>query len=218
MSRMGEVVSFEGNSSAAIVEEALKFIGEKVKADRPFLTVIWDGSPHSPWVASDEDRKPFASLDSKCQHHYGELVAFDRAVGALRKGLRELDAAENTIVWYCSDNGGLGGIKPDSVGGLRGNKSSVWEGGLRVPCVIEWPAAIQPRVSGHPASTMDIFPTIAGQDYPEGKVNPGEPAPSFWRDAEACKPFLTEWAKRPEYAGRLNRKKGKKQRKAKPRK
>jgi len=161
MSRKGQFEEFSGDTSAIIVGEALTFIGASVKAGKPFLAVIWDGSPHSPWVASDADRKPFASLDARSQHHYGELVAFDRAVGVLRKGLRDLGVADDTLVWYCSDNGGLSGIKPDTVGGLRGNKGSVYEGGLRVPGIIEWPARVKPRITRYPACTMDIFPTVA---------------------------------------------------------
>ncbi len=308
MSRKGVFEEFKGDSSAIIVAEALKFISASVKKGKPFLAVIWDGSPHSPWVASDADRKAFAKLDQRSQQHYGELAAFDRSVGVLRKGLRDLKAAGNTLVWYCSDNGGLPGIKPDTVGGLRGKKGSVFEGGLRVPGVIEWPARVKPRITSHPASTMDIFPTIAdildlddsvllnprdgisltnlmkseigarkkpigfrfnkqaalvdndyklvtlsrsggefalynlktdpkesrdisadkpeifkrmkaafaewsdsvdasiaGKDYPEGKVNPGEPTPKFWWTDKRYAPYLEDWKKRPEYAGRLKR-------------
>jgi arylsulfatase A-like enzyme len=70
--------------------------------------------------------------------------------------------ADNTLVWFCSDNGGLPNITPETVGGLRGFKNSVYEGGLRVPAIIEWPAAIKtPRITHYPAGTVDIFPTIA---------------------------------------------------------
>jgi arylsulfatase A-like enzyme len=93
--------------------------------------------------------------------HYGELAAFDRSVGILRESLRELDVAENTLIWYCSDNGGLPNIEPATTGGLKGFKGSVWEGGLRVPAIIEWPAEIDPRITTYPSSTMDIFPTLA---------------------------------------------------------
>lgn len=161
MSRKGAFEEFEGDSSSIIVNEALKFIESSKNSGKPFFTVIWDGSPHSPWDASEEDREDFKDLETKSQHHYGELAAFDRSVGVLRKGLREMNVADNTLVWYCSDNGGLPKIIPDTVGGLRGNKGSVWEGGLRVPCIIEWPAAIKPRITNYPAATLDIFPTIA---------------------------------------------------------
>ncbi|HUG19421.1 MAG TPA: sulfatase-like hydrolase/transferase [Planctomycetaceae bacterium] len=163
MSRNGEFEEFEGDSSEIIVAEALmKFIRSQTAAKKPFLSVIWYGTPHSPFVASDDDKSGFADLKGNAQNHYGELVAMDRSVGTLRTGLSELGIAENTLVWFCSDNGGLPGIQPGTVGGLRGFKNSVYEGGLRVPAIIEWPAGITtPRVSKFPAVTMDIFPTLA---------------------------------------------------------
>ncbi|RMG01140.1 MAG: N-acetylgalactosamine 6-sulfate sulfatase [Planctomycetota bacterium] len=162
MSHKGKFVEFQGDSSEIIVDQALKFIAEVGKSKQPFFTVIWYGSPHSPFRAADADKKDFADLSPGDADHYGELVAMDRSIGTLRKGLRELGLAENTLVWYCSDNGGLPKIHPDTVGGLRGYKGSVYEGGLRVPCVIEWPAVIrESRVTSFPASTLDIFPTIA---------------------------------------------------------
>jgi len=70
--------------------------------------------------------------------------------------------AENTILWFNSDNGGLANYGPETVGGLRGGKNQMYEGGLRVPCLIEWPKVIKGgRVSNYPAGTVDIFPTIA---------------------------------------------------------
>jgi len=161
MGRKGKFEQFKGDSSEVIVDEALKFIEQnKKKGSKPFFAVIWYGTPHSPWIAGEEDTKAFAALDEKSKQHYGELAAMDRSVGTLRAGLKKLGLADDTLIWFNSDNGGLPNIKPDTVGGLRGNKGSVWEGGLRVPCIIEWPAQIKPRVTKYPASTMDIAPTL----------------------------------------------------------
>ena len=168
MSENGSFIDLKGNSSDIIVGKALEFIKEKSNQNLPFFTVIWDGSPHDPFVASEKDRSNFKSLNENSQHHYGELVAFDRSLGVLRKTLKDLGLEKNTILWYCSDNGGLRNILPSTVGGLRGSKTTIWEGGLRVPAVIEWPQVIKPRITHYPASTMDIFPTIADiLDLPE---------------------------------------------------
>lgn len=161
MSRKGVFVEFKGDPSEIIVDEALTFIKTHTAAKKPFFAVIWTGSPHAPWDASEEDRKAFNALDEKAENHYGELAAFDRSVGTLRKGLRDVGVAENTLVWYCSDNGGLPDFVPGTTGGLRGFKGTLYEGGLRVPGIIEWPAVIRPRTTDYPASTMDIFPTLA---------------------------------------------------------
>ena len=104
----------------------------------------------------------FGALDRTSQNHHGELVALDRSIGSLRRGLRKLGIAENTLVWFCSDNGGLKDITPSTTGNLRDFKGSLYEGGLRVPAIIEWPAVItRARTTRHPACTLDIFPTIA---------------------------------------------------------
>ncbi len=162
MGRKGEIEEFKGDSSEIVVDEALKFMEEQVKQKSPFFVVIWYGTPHSPFMATEEDMKPFKDLDAQSRLHYGEMVAMDRSIGALRRGLRDFKVEDDTLFWFNSDNGGLPKIKPDTVGGLRGFKNSVFEGGLRVPCVIEWPAEIKPgRVSEYPVATMDIFPTIA---------------------------------------------------------
>ena len=161
LSRNGIFEEFEGDSSEVIVAEALEFFERRSKYDRPFFTTIWYGSPHSPMVASEADRALFKNLEESDQHHYGELVALDRSIGTLRKGLRNLGIQQNTLVWYCSDNGGLK-VNPPSVGGLRGLKGTVYEGGLRVPGIIEWPAVVKRGVrTESPASVLDMFPTIA---------------------------------------------------------
>ena len=162
MSRRGEFIESLGDSSELAVAEALGFISEAAQSKQPSFSVIWFGSPHSPWVSIKEDQVGFEALDNNSRNHYAELVAMDRAIGQLRAGLRELEIANDTLVWYCSDNGGLPRITPETVGGLRGFTGTVYEGGLRVPCVVEWPERIEAsRISHYPSCTMDIFPTIA---------------------------------------------------------
>ena len=307
MSRQGTFEEFEGDSSEICVDEAVKWIHQQATADKPFFTVIWYGTPHAPFVASEEDKAPFTHLDKFSEHQHGELVAMDRSIGTLRKGLRDAGVAANTLFWFCSDNGGLPKIQPSTVGNLRGFKGSVYEGGLRVPAIIEWPNGVaRPRITMHPTATMDIFPTIvdvvglpeslliqpqdgvsikpllssesgprkkpigfrhtnrgaivdnniklvcsnvkrgefelydlstdpaeqtdltaskpklakrmqtifnkfnasieasvAGNDYPEKKVVPAEPAPIFWTELKQYEPYFEAWEKRPEYKSRL---------------
>ena len=162
MSRKGKIEEYSGDSSEIIVNEALKFIKTNARANKPFFTVIWYGTPHNPWTAAKADKKSFTKLSPKAQEHYGELVAMDRSIGMLRKGLREMGVAQNTLVWFMSDNGGLPRLDPPTTGGLRSFKGSMYEGGLRVPAIIEWPNGISKvRITKHPAGAVDIFPTIA---------------------------------------------------------
>ncbi|MBW3539470.1 MAG: sulfatase-like hydrolase/transferase [Planctomycetes bacterium] len=167
MSRRGTVVEVEGESSVVAVDAALEFIRRAAKDGKPFLAVIWFGSPHTPHVAAEDIRALYRDQPEKLQHYYGEITGIDRAVGKLREALQDLQPrwprsferlAHNTLIWYTSDNGAQG---PGSTGGLRGRKGSLWEGGLRVPAIIEWPARIaQPRAIDIPCGSVDIYPTL----------------------------------------------------------
>jgi arylsulfatase A-like enzyme len=168
MSRAGKFEQFRGDSSEIAVAEAVKFLEKHRAGGKPMFAVIWYGTPHSPFKALAADKSLFSQLNEASANHYGELVAMDRSIGTLRQKLRDLGLAQNTLLVFCSDNGGLPNIMPETVGGLRGNKGSVFEGGLRVPGIIEWPAVIQPRVTRYPACVMDLFPTVADiLDLPE---------------------------------------------------
>lgn len=161
LSRLGTFEEFQGDSSEIVVDEAIKFIGQHALTGTPTLTVIWYGTPHSPFMASATDQANFPDAKEPSLSHYSELVAMDRSIGTLRAALRKLKIADNTFLMFNSDNGGLPGMKPGTVGNLRGFKGAVYEGGLRVPAIIEWPAGIEtPRVTNYPACTMDIFPTL----------------------------------------------------------
>jgi len=159
LGRNGVPEKFHGDSSDVTTDEALKFIRRQAGAGKPFLAVVWFGSPHVPHEALPADKAAYAALPEKEQNYYGELTAVDRSVGRVRSVLRELKLARDTLLWYCSDNGGAAG--PNSTGQLRGAKGTLWEGGLRVPGLVEWPARVaEPFVSEFPCSTLDIYPTV----------------------------------------------------------
>ena len=156
LSREGKAVQLQGESSIIAADAAIDFIREQVSQSKPFLAVVWFGSPHSPHHAVEEDRRFYAD-QGKNADWLGEITGLDRAVGKLRAELRKLHIQDNTLFWYTSDNGGL---QTASSGG-RGKKGSVYQGGLRVPAIIEWPARIkEPRITQNPANTCDIHPTL----------------------------------------------------------
>ena len=160
-SRKGERVTVPGDGSDAIVAEALTFIKKNATNNIPFLAVIWFGSPHIPLRPTAEDLKAAGGSG-----YYGELIGVDRSMGTLRKGLRKLGISDNTMLWFNSDNGAWFDPKaePDTYGSnssLRGHKGQLWEGGLRVPGIIEWPVRIpKPIITDVPICTSDIYPTI----------------------------------------------------------
>jgi len=158
LSQEGIAVQTKGESSMVTVNAAIEFIRKHASSPKPFLAVVWFGSPHNPHEAIERDRTLYKDQVEKFQNFYGEITGMDRAFGKLRQQLREMDIHENTILWYCSDNGGLPGV--GSTGG-RTNKGKVYEGGLRVPAILEWPARIPSlRITAIPCNTSDIYPTL----------------------------------------------------------
>ncbi|MGC1276178.1 MAG: sulfatase-like hydrolase/transferase [Planctomycetaceae bacterium] len=159
LSDRGRATPFQGDSSDVTVDLALRFLRECAASDQPFLAVVWFGSPHSPHQALPQDREPYADRPKSEQNFLGEITAMDRAFGRLRSELRDLGLRENTLLWYCSDNGAL--PKVGSSGGRRGAKGSIYEGGLLVPALLEWPARIEtPQVVAVPCVTSDVYPTV----------------------------------------------------------
>jgi len=158
LSREGIAVQTHGESSMVTVDAALEFIQKHESGNKPYFAVVWFGSPHGPHQAIEKDQKIYEGETDKLKNLYGEITGMDRAVGKLRTEINKLNSSENTILWYCSDNGGLS--KGGSTGG-RGYKGQIYEGGLRVPAILEWPAKIrEPRITTIPSFTSDIFPTL----------------------------------------------------------
>jgi hypothetical protein len=169
LSRNGKAVRLHGESSMVTVEEALPFIEDAAKSKTPFLAFIWTGSPHSPHIATEELLALYAGQPRNEANYYGEITGIDRALGRLREHLRKTGIHENTILWFTSDNGG---DRLANNGPLRGGKATLWEGGIRVPTVVEWPARIRQRISHFPAGTVDLFPTfldLAGVNVPDDR-------------------------------------------------
>lgn len=180
----GPPKTFPGEGSMVTIDQTLAFIEQAIKRDKPFLAVVWFGSPHEPYsglpddlamydelpaeldqrtvrLTSMETGKPTTrSLRAVLRERYAEITAMDRAIGKLRNRLSELGQRDNTVVWYCGDNG-----NPPSSGRvgtpLRGQKGTMFEGGIRVPGLIEWPARIKsPRSSDVNGITSDMLPTL----------------------------------------------------------
>jgi arylsulfatase A-like enzyme len=182
---------FKGESSEILIREAIQVIERAQKAGKPFFQVIWFGSPHEPYSGLPQDLALYDDLPAKytkqvkltsnetgggtkrpqgevLRERYAEITAMDRAIGTLRKHLAQNGLRENTLLFYCGDNG----TSPDAALGFphRGAKAEVYEGGTLVPGLIEWPARIpKPRSTSVRASTSDLLPTVAaisGQPLP----------------------------------------------------
>ena len=159
LSDKGKATEFTGDSSDVTADLAVKFLRECAEKKQPFLAVVWFGSPHNPHKALPADSKLYADRPANEREFLGEITAMDRAFGKIRGEIKNLGLTGDTILWYCSDNGAL--PKVGSAGARRGNKGQVYEGGLLVPAMLEWPARYpKPRVIDVPCVTSDIYPTV----------------------------------------------------------
>ena len=164
----GQMVTenLEGDDSRIIMDRVISFIEKATNGEQPFLSIVWFHTPHLPVLTSEAYRQPYADLSEDQQHYYGVITALDEQVGRLRDKLRELEIADNTVLFYTSDNGPEGasvtGRTQGITKGLTGRKRSLHEGGIRVPGIMEWPGSIKPGTEVKtPCFTSDYFPTIA---------------------------------------------------------
>ena len=164
LSRNGKIEHFQGKGSVIAMDEALAFLDKHKQSDHPMFAVVWFPSPHDPHQEVPDG--PSLYDGKKQAGYYREITLLDQQVGRLRHKLRDMDIANNTILWYCSDNGGL---NPATSGG-RARKGSIYEGGLRVPGIIEWPARNLKGRTSVPTWTCDMYPTLLSMAGVEAKT------------------------------------------------
>ena len=151
-------------------EQACKFI--TANKDKPFFVYLPHSMPHVPWYRS----KDF--VDSSKRGVYGDVIQeLDWSVGEVLKTLKTLGLDENTLVIYTSDNGGVAlfGAKGAVNVPLRGGKTTTWEGGSRVPCVMQMPGTLPAgKVCKEMLVSFDLVPTICklvGAPLPKEKID-----------------------------------------------
>lgn len=147
-----------------VVREACRFIGEN--RDRPFFLYLPFNLPHYPLQAEERFRDMYSRLDKERARYAAVVSSLDEKIGRVIETLDVLELRENTIVVFMSDNGhsveertfGGGG----SAGPYRGHKFTLFEGGIRVPCIVSWPGQIPAgKVCAQPVISMDWFPALA---------------------------------------------------------
>lgn len=169
LSRQGKAVQTQGESSIVAADAAIDFMKRAVDQQKPFFAVVWFGSPHRPHDAFPEHRGAYVNETEKLQNLYGEITGLDQAVGKLRASIRDLGVRNNTVFWFCSDNGAL---PEGNTGGFRGHKGDVYEGGFLVPAILEWPDQIsKPGHTQVRCNTSDIFPTVLEMAGIEGTTS-----------------------------------------------
>jgi arylsulfatase A-like enzyme len=154
LSRNGIVEQRKGKGTVIAMDEAISFLEKHKDGGSPMFSVVWFPSPHDPHVEVPDG--PSLYDGEKHAGYYREITLLDQQLGRLRAKLRDMGIADNTILWFCSDNGGL---FHETAGG-REQKGSIYEGGLRVPGIIEWPARKLKGRTAVPVSTCDMYPTL----------------------------------------------------------
>jgi len=157
LSRNGVFEQIKGQGSVISMDATIEFLQKHKDGGKPMFAVTWFPAPHNPQL--EQPVNPggdFTPYEGDDEGYYREIQLIDQQLGRLRATLREIGIADNTIIWYTSDNGGL--VEEHSGG--RGKKGSIYEGGLRVPAMIEWPSKYLPVKVDVPAFTSDIYPTL----------------------------------------------------------
>ncbi|MEO6005077.1 MAG: sulfatase-like hydrolase/transferase [Opitutus sp.] len=162
-----------GDASELIMDPAISFIHDSVAQQQPFLAVIWFVTPHTPVAAGPEARAAYSNLSMREQHWFGAISALDAQLGRLRNTLRKLGVEQDTMLWFCSDNGPSWVHELNSAGPLRGQKGDVLEGGVRVPSLVVWPNGFKGgRILHEPISVVDFLPTLAAAATAPAKTPP----------------------------------------------
>lgn len=214
-------------SSQWIMDDGIDFIREHKDDGKPFYLQLWTLVPHAPlnpspaelavyeslrvgpdefpsWMSGYADSA--ADLDTQMKVYLASMTSLDAAIGRLLDYLDKSGLAENTLIFFTSDNGPedyhIGNARNAGVGSpgvFRGRKRSMYEGGVRVPCIVRWPGKVPAnKVSEAVWSGVDWMPTLAkitGTSLPDGFEPDGEDVLDIFYGANRPhkKPLCWEW-------------------------
>lgn len=161
-----------------LTDESIAFIREH--RGEPFFLCLWNYSVHYPIQAPEHLIEKYKQRQGVKNPAYAAMIeGMDTALGRLFKAIDEMKLSANTLLIFKSDNGSLFGNEP-----LRANKGFLYEGGIRVPWIIRWPAVVEPGSVSHvPVISMDTHATI---------LDAVGLAPEKLSDGESLMPLLTQ--------------------------
>lgn len=158
----------------AFTREAVAYIDRHANA--PFFLYLTYNAVHNPLEATEKYLKRFASIQDERRRTYAAMLsAMDDGIGAVLAKLRSAKIEDNTLIFFVSDNGGPA-INGSLNTPLSGQKATTWEGGIRVPYLVQWKAKLPAgKTYDHPVIQLDILPTAlaaAGVEVkPDGKLD-----------------------------------------------
>jgi arylsulfatase A-like enzyme len=176
--RDGKTVDDEGYATHLIANEAIRVIEDQDAGEPLFLYVSFT-APHTPLQAPQAIIDTYADIQDPDRRTYAAMVSeMDAAIGVIMEAIHDSGQADNTLTVFFSDNGGNPRLGASN-GPLRGGKGSPYEGGIRVPGLINWPGIIEAgSISDDRVVITDLLPTLlsaAGE-------NPDTPKPVVGRD------------------------------------
>ncbi|MFA5688268.1 MAG: sulfatase-like hydrolase/transferase [Kiritimatiellales bacterium] len=159
LERNGEPAEETGYLTDILTREALQFIRDS--KDTPFFLYLAYNAPHTPLEATEKYLSRHQDIQDKNRRTYAAMLsAVDDGVGEILSLLDELNLKQNTLIFFLSDNGGAWNNGSNNQP-LRGGKSSLYDGGVRVPFLMSWPGVLpENKVYELPVSSLDIAATM----------------------------------------------------------
>jgi arylsulfatase A-like enzyme len=209
--RNGEFLKEDGYFTTLIGNDAVKLIGDQ-NAKQPFFLYFALLAPHAPYQAPQEYLDRYKSIKDEKRRAYAAMItSLDDQVGRIVAALTKKGLRDNTLIVFASDNGGatnalfatgarseeeraesggiaLGAKPPASNGKLRGGKGSLYEGGVCVPTIFNWPGTLQPRVVTEPLHMVDVMPTLLALAGGHGSADHPFDGKNIWSTLAAGEP------------------------------
>jgi arylsulfatase A-like enzyme len=214
--RDGKFLKEDGYYTTLIGDEAVKLIDQQ-DGKQPFFLYFASLAPHAPYQAPEDYLERYKSvLDKQRRAYSGMITALDDQIGRIVAELDKKGLRDNTIILFASDNGGAtsglfasgskskeerdteeGGIEqgakaPASNAPFKGGKGGVYEGGVRVPAFVNWPAKLKPHVVDAPLHMVDIMPTLLALTGAKGSADHPFDGKDMWKTIAAGAPTPNE--------------------------
>jgi len=179
----------EGYTTDLIADESVRLI-EQHDVSRPLFLYVPFNAPHSPFQAPQSYLDMYKHIKAPNKRAFAAMVTcMDHAIGRMVTALDKRSMRRNTLIFFCSDNGGVGNVADNGL--LRGQKAQLYEGGIRVPAIAVWPGVLKAGAAvREPLHLVDMYPTLlklagAGLEQPlplDGKdawptIARGRPSP-----------------------------------------
>jgi arylsulfatase A-like enzyme len=173
----GELKQFPGYATDVWFDLGTEFVKKRKQDRQPFFLYLPLNAPHGPYLVPDKYREPYRHLEKLIATFYGMIATVDERIGRFVAMLEAEGLADNTLLIFLTDNGTAEGDALYNAG-MRGKKTSLYEGGHRVPCWIRWPRGNlgAPRDIDALTQCQDLLPTLielCGLQVPAGAAFDG---------------------------------------------